>query len=110
MSLKSMLTKPVTVVYARESGKDEYGQPVYRETSVNTTCYYRLQQTVVGDAVYQVEEQVKVYFAPDLDANHIKAVVLGGTRWEPAGAPHLQWNPRSASDQYLMLSVRKAKS
>lgn len=110
MSLMGMLTKPATVVYSAPGGKDEYGQPVYRETSVDTTCYYRLQNTVIGDSVYQTEEQIKVYFSADLKHEGITAVKIDSTRYEPAGVPHLQWNPRTQTNSYLMLSVRKAKS
>lgn len=105
-----MLTKPVTIVYSAPGGKDKYGQPVSRETRVPSKCYYRLQTTVVGDAVYQTEEQIKVYLPADTKPQHITGVELDGVNFEPAGVPHLQWNPRLSKNEYLMLSVRKAKS
>lgn len=110
MTLASMLTKPAKIVYSSPGGKDQYGQPVYRETSVDTVCYYRLQTTVIGDSVYQTEEQIKVYLPADTKAEGITAVQIDATKYEPAGVPHYQWNPRTETNQYLMLSVRKAKS
>lgn len=110
MTLQSMLTKPARITYSSPGGKDQYGQPVYRETTVDTSCYYRLQTTVVGDAVYQTEEQIKVYFPPSTKADGITAVQIDSTKYEPAGVPHIQWNPRTEQAQYLLLSVRKAKS
>lgn len=110
MSLKSMLTKPVTLVYSVPAGKDEYGQPVSRETRVQSSCYYRLQNTLIGDAVYQAEEQIKVYLLPDTKTDYLSAVQIDSTKYEPAGVPHLQWNPRLGRNEYLMVSVRRSKS
>ena len=60
MSLKTMLTKPVTLVYSVPAGKDEYGQPVSRETRVQSRCYYRLQNTLIGDAVRAARPAVSI--------------------------------------------------
>jgi hypothetical protein len=110
MSLSSMLTKPVDVLYSRVVGKDEFGQPRVQETAVRSKCYYRLQNTMVGDAVYQTEERIKVMLPADTSLDGLKGVKIDSTVYETAGVPHLQWNPRTQSNQYLLLQVRKAAS
>ena len=110
MSLNAMLTKPVDVLYSRVVGKDQDGQPRVQESSVKSKCYYRLQNTAIGDAVYQTEERIKVILPADTSLDGLKGVKIDSTVYETAGVPHLQWNPRTQSNQYLMLQVRKATS
>jgi hypothetical protein len=110
MSMQGLLTKPVTIVYLAPGGKDQYGQPVSRETRVPSKCYYRMQRTMVGDDVYMVEEQIKLYLPADVNQAGISAVELDSVKYEPAGVPFPQYNPRTKRTEYVMLSVRKAKS
>lgn len=110
MSLNAMLTKPVRLMYVRVVGKDDYGQPRVQKSTVDSKCYYRLQNTAIGDAVYQAEERIKVILPADTSLDGLTGVQIDSTVYETSGVPHLQWNPRTQSNQYLMLQVRKATS
>jgi hypothetical protein len=110
MSLTSLLTKEASLRYELTVGKDEYGQPTTRRVDVPTTCYYRLQNTSIGDAVYQADERIRVTLAPSTDIDGLKGVSIDGVDYELAGVPHLQWNPRSKTVQYVQVQVRKAAS
>lgn len=110
MSLTGLLTKDATLRYAQTTGKDEYGQPIVRTVDVPTKCYYRLQNTSIGDAVYQADERIRVTLAPNTSLEGLKGVKIDGVDYEAAGVPHLQWNPRTKTVQYVLLQVRKAGS
>lgn len=110
MTLRTLLTKDATIQYVRVVGKDSYGQPIVQTSEVSTRCYYRLQNTSIGDAVYQEQEKIRVVLPADTDLTGLRAVKIDHSVYEPAGVPHLQWNPRLQKNEYLMLPVREAKS
>lgn len=110
MSIRTLLTKDATVQYVRVIGKDPYGQPITQKSEVQTKCYYRLQNTSIGDAVFQAEEKIRVILPADTSLDGLRGVKIDQSSYEVAGVPHLQWNPRLKRNEYLMLPVREAKS
>lgn len=110
MSLKGLLTKNAKLKYSRVVGKDSYGQPILQNSVVSSKCYYRLQNTMIGDAVYMAEERIKVILPAETSIDGLMGVDIDSLSFETAGVPHLQWNPRTQSNEYLMLQVRKAGS
>lgn len=110
MSLKGLLTKEASLRYEAVVGTDDYGQPMTRRVDVPTTCYYRLQNTSIGDAVYQADERLRVMLSSATDIDGLRGINIDNVDYELAGVPHIQWNPRTKSAQYIALQVRKAAS
>ena len=110
MSLIGLLTKDAELKYSKVVGRDSYGQPVTQDSVVPSKCYYRLQNTAIGDAVYLAEERIKVILPADTALDGLTGVKIDSLSFETAGVPHLQWNPRTKKNEYLMLQVRKAGS
>ncbi len=110
MSVLNLLTKPARLRYVRTVGSDKYGQPVQETSFDSTFCYYRMQNTSIGDAVYQQEERLRVTLPADTDLSGLTGVEIDGVMLEPAGIPHKQWNPRTSDVQYVMVPVRLATS
>jgi hypothetical protein len=110
MSLADMLTKPTVLRYEKTLGQDDYGQPVVQSYTRNSTCYYRQQNTLVGDAVYQTREGIKVVLPADTSVDGFKGLSIDSEDYEVSGVPHLQWNPRTQNVEYVMVQVRKVGS
>lgn len=110
MSLVGLLTKDAELTYSKVVGKDSYGQPIVQKKTVKSKCYYRLQNTAIGDAVYMAEERIKVILPAETPIDGLSGVKIDSLSYETAGVPHLQWNPRTQTNEYLMLQVRKAGS
>lgn len=110
MSVLSLLTHAVLLKYRTAGGKDHYGQPVFTEHELITTCYARLLSTDDADAISREQIDYKVYLPASTPTEGLYALEFDGERLDVQGPAHLQYNPRLGRDEYVAVSVRRAVS
>jgi hypothetical protein len=108
VSVGPVLTKTCTLHEPARSETDVWNQPVVSWVDYEVDCYYRRLYSDDSDGVgVVVMDTYALYLAP---GPHIAAdweVTLDGQRYVVVGDSHQQWNPRTRSVEYVMVSIRK---
>lgn len=108
MPLNTLLTKPVTVHEPLRNVLDVWNQPVVTWADHDTVCYYRRLYSDDADGVgVVVTETLAVYLPAGTRVDEDWEVTVGDQRYVVVGDVHHQWNPRTSSDEYVMVTVRK---
>ena len=103
-----MLTKPAALEYTTTGEQDAYGHGVAVVEYVAIKCYYRMLNTTIGDVVGQEAIEMKVVVPPDTCLDNLTGMKIDEIRFQIAGRPFEQWNPRTRAHEYTTLPVRRA--
>jgi len=108
MPLGALLTKVCTVHQPARPTVDVWNQPVLVWTDIEKPCYYRRLYSDDADGVgVVVTETYALYLPPDTTIDEDWEVTLDDERYVVVGDVHRQWNPRMATVDYVMVTIRK---
>ena len=89
------------------TGEDEYGNPTYTPSQIQTKCYYEQQaHQEVMDPPGEIEQQQVLFMVPaDVPINGWSAVTIEGVSFDVKGPPWVVRNPRSNRVSHVEASL-----
>ena len=107
MTVRTLLTRPCTLIVRTPGPADGYGDPTWTETRTEARCHAE-QRTASepGDPHYQADEWRVVLDATAV-LDGLDAIVIDGLQFEVVGPPWMAKDSRTNADHHFELRARR---